>query len=180
MSKIVEAVRGYTNFQEEGRVKPGDRFAVEKTVVGLKTITTGRCKALVQSGLVRDWDPSGKAPPVSQAPTPSYAGNANAHITQPIKTAVRSAEAAKREAAPPEPRPLDNPAGGKTGAKPSVSSSGAAPQSSNVTSPARGKRKSASLPSTTPTKSYPGPRSFTPSMPLGGASTAKAPKGSKA
>lgn len=179
MPKIVEVVRGYTNFQEEGRVKPRDRFCVEGVSPGLKTITNGRYKALVQSGLVRDWDPTGKAEPVHMAPTPSYAGNSNQHVTQPAKTAARTSAAA-REAAPAEPRPLANPAGGQTGAAALPSSSAAAPASKDSTSVVRGKRASKSAASTTPTNSRPGPRSFTPSMPPGGASTGKGRTSSKA
>lgn len=179
MSFIVQVTRSYTNFKEEGRARAGALFAVGKGAPppnnGLKVITEARAKVLLESSLVRVWDPASKGVPLQLTPAPNYPGQARAKdVVRPAQTALRGA-AKQREAAPPAPRPLENPAGGKTGADPSQSSSAADPPSPSVTSPARGKRKPQSLPLTTPGKSSPGPARSTPATGRGGASTKAAP-----
>lgn len=174
MSKIIQITRNYNNPLEEGRIRLGHKFAVGKPVDGLRLITEGRASQLLDAGMAREWRDG--LPPVLQTPTPNYPGQ----LRQPrsvdlgiIKNQQRTV-AKVREAAPPAPLPLASPAGGKTGAKPSASSSEAARASTNVPSIKRGNRRSKSSPSTTPTKSSHGPQSSTPATEAGGDSTAAA------
>jgi hypothetical protein len=188
MSQIVQAVRAYTNFREEGRVRVNQLFAVEKPAEHkgqkLRVIASARANVLLGQGLMRVFDPTSTMAPVHTTAVPAYAGQGKPAQKKPIETQRRSAAAA-REAAPKAPAPLVNPsagkgapaakpvqAGGKTGATASSSSSAGARPPSNVPLPKRrGVRKgSKPSPSTTPTNSSPGPASSTPATGPGGVS----------
>lgn len=166
---IIQITRSYSNYKEEGRVRAGEKFAIGKPQGEVrKVVSDARSRVLLESGLARVWDPSVKAP-ITTAPAPNYPGQAKSKpVSQPIKTATRAA-AKVREEAPKAPTPLANPAGSRTGATRSPSSSRAAQASSNVPSPKpRGTRRSASSPSTTPTSSSDGGTSSTPATGAGG------------
>ncbi len=184
MSQIVEVTRSYSG-QEAFRVKAGTLFSVGKPAkhagVELQVISAGRYAQLLKSNLVRTF--SSENPPLAQAPRPTYEGQQSkqVNVKQPLQTQRRTDLKIRQEAAPAEPRPLENPsaqAGGATGATGSSSSSPAAPPSKTSTSNVRGNRTARPSRSTTPTKSSPGPKSCTPATGNGGGST-KAQPGSK-
>lgn len=166
---VVEVTRSYSG-QEGFRVKAGTRFAVEKGINGLRVIDQGRYMQLLRSGLVRPYK-AGDSTPLARAPTPKYEGQVKSpQVMQPAKTQVRTAEKRRQEAKPSEPRPLENPGGGKTGADASASSSPAVQASTKSTSKSRGTRRSRPSQSTTPTKNADGQKPSTPATQVGGVS----------
>lgn len=178
--QIVEATRSYTNYKEEGRVRVGMLFAVDRgaTIKGkaLTVITGSRAKTLLGNGLVRVYDATGGAAAIHRTSPPNYPGQESKPTASklPLPTQRRSAAQA-REAAPKAPTPLANPAsqaGGKTGATALSSSSAVGRPPSNVPlGKRRGNRKALKpSPSTTPSNSPPGPASSTPATGAGGVS----------
>jgi hypothetical protein len=175
MVQIVEVTRTYGG--DEGyRVKAGTKFSVAKPYklhgVDLQVISQGRYSQLLKANLIRTY--AGDNTPLSETPRPNYEGQASRMTTvkQPMQTQTRTAAQA-REAAPQEPRPLENPAsppGGQTGADSSSSSSAAAQASKPSTSNVRGNRTSKPSPSTIRTKSARGPKPSTPATGSGGVS----------
>lgn len=191
MVQLIQAVRSYTNYREEGRVRLNQLFAVDHAheIDGRKLtiVKQARANVLIAQGLMRVFDPGNTMQPLHRTPVAAYAGLGKAAQKAPIQTQRRAAAAATMEAAPKAPVPLANPspkaperanqAGGKNGATASLSSSPAARPPSNVPLPKRrGKRTgSKSSPSTTLTNSPPGPASSTPATGNGGAPTKAAP-----
>jgi len=169
---IAEVTRPYSG-QEGFRVKAGTRLAVGKPVDGLKVITEDRYNQLLKSGLARPF--GAQNGPLSQTPPPRYEGQIKPMALKPPANPQGVGQgAAKRrqqEAKPAEPRPLENPAGGETGAGVSASSSPADPASTKSTSKLRGARRSRSSQSTTRTKNAGGQKPSTPATADGGAST---------
>lgn len=164
---VVEVTRSYSG-KEGFRVRAGTRFAVDRPFEKLTVIDNGRYLQLLRSGLVRPWK-LGDVVPLSKTPTPKYEGQTRSpQVLQPQKTQTRTAAKMKQEARPAEPRPLENPAGGKTGAAGSASSSQEAQASTKSTSKSRGTRRSRSSASTTPTKNADGAKSSTPATGAGG------------
>lgn len=180
MVQIVEVTRTYGG-DEGHRVKAGRRFSVGAKAkldgVELQVISVGRYSQLLKANLVRTY--SADNAPLAQTPRPNYEEQAAKTVTvkQPIQTQKRL-DAQIREAAPPEPRPLKNPAspdGGQTGEKKSSSSSQAAPLSDQSALRPRGNRTAKPSASTPAIKSVRGAKPSTPATANGGGSTKGAP-----
>jgi hypothetical protein len=169
MADIAEVTRTYGGL-EGRRIKAGHRFAVGKAIDGLDQISRSRFQQLKDAGLAREWDPSGTAPAPRQ-PAPGVARQTVVH--KPLNQSRTAAKAAaKNSARPAEPRPLTNPAlGGPASAVKLALSSPEVRASVESNLALRGRRKSPASPSTTPTKSVPGPESSTLATGPGGATT---------
>ena len=166
--EIVEATCTFSN-DLEGHVKAGRLFAVGKPRDDLRVLTPARAGSLLKGGLVREYDPANKVA-LTDVPRPTYAGQPRTTLHQHMKNMIPK-RPVRQEAAPKAPDPLKNPAGSQTGQEKSASSSAAAPVLPDSSLAVRGNRRSASSPSTTPTKSSPGQQPSTPATQTGGAST---------